>query len=318
MERLVLGTMNIRYKHTSCTDDGENERILSHFLRTSPRPILDTASYYDEAALGEILTRNEMDASKAVIATKANPWYQNDFTSGILGQLSPAHLERQLNESRKRLGRVDIYYLHCPDYETPLLDTLSAADTLWRQEKFGRFGLSNFSKTQLEDVLNLCEDHGYVQPTYYQGMYNLLCRKVEEIFPILDANGIEFWAYNPLAGGLLTGKYRDDPQLQKASRFHNNSIYQNIFWKPEMVNAYDDFLKKTSPTNPTALAFHWLHRHSRLRPEDKIVLGVSTHTQLEQNMSFFSSTQQEEESITPSFFETFYEEVREVSPNYFY
>jgi aflatoxin B1 aldehyde reductase len=65
-------------------------------------------------------------------------------------------------------------------------------------------------------------------------MYNLIARKIEEIFPLLDEYNIDFWAYNPLAGGLLTGKY-NNLELNYNCRFKNNEIYQNIFWKKEIL-----------------------------------------------------------------------------------
>ena len=77
-------------------------------------------------------------------------------------------------------------------------------------------------------------------PQYYQGMYNLLCRKVEEVFPILNKKDINFWGYNPLAGGLLTGKYiNQNLDNSESSRFKNNKIYQNIFYKPEIIDSVE-------------------------------------------------------------------------------
>lgn len=318
MHRIILGTMNINYKHSSCTNPSiENEEILSDFFKASPRPILDTASYYDEAALGTILGRISIGSDEVRIATKANPWLDNDFTTRLLGQLSPVPLEHQLTESLEKLGRdkADIFFLHCPDYETPIQETLAAVHELWRREKLEEWGLSNFSKKQVQEVLAICAEQDYVRPRYYQGMYNMLCRKVEELFPLLEEHKMEFWAYNPLAGGLLTGKYREDGERKNASRFCNNQIYETIFWKQDMIDAYHSFLNKTGIMDPTRLAFQWLDQLSRLRETDKIVLGVSTRAQLRQNLSYFPS-----ESICGwrKEIDQLYAKISDISPDYFY
>ena len=80
---------------------------------------------------------------------------------------------------------------------------------LYRKEKFKEFGLSNFSRDHLIEVISICNENDIIMPKYYQGMYNILCRKVEEVFPVLKENNISFWSYNPLVGYLLTGKYNE-------------------------------------------------------------------------------------------------------------
>jgi aflatoxin B1 aldehyde reductase len=295
MDKIILGTMNISYKHSSLNGkDNENKfaeysKIIKTYKGSSCAPILDTAYYYGntecEKILGDILETEVVE--KPLIATKANPWFENDFTNGKLGGLSSFHLERQLTESLKNLKQdsVDTFFLHCPDHETPIKETLETVTTLWRKDKFNRFGISNFNANDLNNLLELSEKEGFVKPLCYQGMYNVLCRKVEEVFPILDQHDMDFWAYNPLAGGLLTGKYRDIPfhslnSLNEGSsndsRFKNNKIYQNIFWKEEILKGVNTFLDINPEIPPIKKAFDWLIYYSALRQDDKIVIGVST------------------------------------------
>jgi len=111
--------------------------------------------------LGNILSElddYEYSTNKPLIATKANPWFENDFSNGILGQLSPENVERQLNTSLKNLQKenIEYFFLHAPDHETPIIDTLTKCDELWRKEKFHQLGISNYSKDQLEEILNIC------------------------------------------------------------------------------------------------------------------------------------------------------------------
>jgi aflatoxin B1 aldehyde reductase len=198
--------------------------------------------------------------------------------------------------------------LHCYDYETPIQETLEVCNTLWRKEKFHSFGLSNFSLLQIKEVMNEIEKEEYMPIKYYQGMYNLISRKVEEIFPLLNEYNIEFWGYNPLAGGLLTGKYKNyknTEDIKESSRFKDNSIYQNIFWKPEIINDLQDFFECE---NSTEYSYQWLQHHSNMKENDKIIMGVSTLDQFNQNIEYIKNKKE----LKPYFFNLSY------SPNYWY
>jgi aflatoxin B1 aldehyde reductase len=260
--------------------------------------------------LGEILPTD------IFIATKANPWFENDFTNGKLGQLSKCGIESQLNTSLKNLQRdkVDVFYLHCPDYETPIQETLEKCDELWRTEKFDNLGISNFSKQQLQDLLVECEKYGFNMPKYYQGMYNIICRKVEEIFPILEENDMVFWGYNPLAGGMLTGKYYLNDSSHNNCRYKDNKIYQNIFWKPEIISELSDFFAM-----PFCLEYSlkWLSKYSGLKEKDKIILGVSTVEQLDNNINIIKD-EKEYDIQTIEYLNNLYNRIEEWSPNYYY
>ena len=316
--------MNIHYPYTSNNNNTNDyyQSIIDKYINYMNEtdifmPILDTAYYYGntktEKTLGEILPKLSV---KPFIATKANPWFQNDFTTGKLGQLSKEGVENQLNTSLQNLGVdvVDTFYLHCPDYETDICETLEKCDELWRLEKFNYLGISNFSKEQLEEVLNICEENGFNKPLYYQGMYNIICRKVEEIFTTLDDYKMEFWGYNPLAGGLLSGKYNKKLSDMEDSRFKNNKIYQNIFWKPEIINELHDFFK-----SPRCLEYSlsWLFKYSKLRENDKIILGVSTIEQLDNNINIINKNI-DYNIETFEYLDGLYNKISDYSPNYFY
>jgi aflatoxin B1 aldehyde reductase len=316
MNNIVLGTMNIEYQYSSNKDksiESYKDIIEKYILECNENNIyLDTAYYYGntktEKVLGEILDNNN---KKIKIATKANPWFENDFTNGKLGQLSEINIKKQLTTSLLNLNKdkVDIFYLHCPDYETPIEETLEACTDLWRKEKFDNFGISNHSLVQLKNILEVCESKNYIIPKYYQGMYNLISRKVEEIFPLLNDYNIDFWAYNPLAGGLLTGKYKN--KMVENSRFNNNKIYQNIFWKEPIINAFEDFFNFD---NCCEYSLQWLTYYSKLRENDKIIIGVSTVNQLNININYMK--EKKEYNITNT--DIMYEKIKDISPNYYY
>jgi len=317
MNKIILGTMNIHYPYTSNNDSSNKyyKSIIDKYVYyVGNEPMIDTAYYYGntktEQTLGEILPTD------IFIATKANPWFENDFTNGKLGQLSKCGIESQLNTSLKNLQRdkVDVFYLHCPDYETPIQETLEKCDELWRTEKFDNLGISNFSKQQLQDLLVECEKYGFNMPKYYQGMYNIICRKVEEIFPILEENDMVFWGYNPLAGGMLTGKYYLNDSSHNNCRYKDNKIYQNIFWKPEIISELSDFFAM-----PFCLEYSlkWLSKYSGLKEKDKIILGVSTVEQLDNNINIIKD-EKEYDIQTIEYLNNLYNRIEEWSPNYYY
>lgn len=163
--------------------------------------------------------------------------------------------------------------------------------------KFARFGLSNYPAWRVAEIHSLCKHRGWVLPTVYQGMYNPVTRAVEaELFPCLRALGIAFYAYNPLAGGLLTGRYQyADLATQPPGRFFTGGkwaeAYRDRFWKPEFFDglalvaaavaaAYGDAV------TPAKAALRWLAHHSQLDPAhgDAILLGASKMPHLQENL----------------------------------
>ena len=86
----------------------------------------------------------------------------------------------------------------------------------------------------------ICKDESYPLPKVYQGLYNPINRRVErELLPVLRGSDIAFVAYNPLAGGMLTGKHsREDGEVRKG-RFHKNKNYSERFYKPDVFDALD-------------------------------------------------------------------------------
>ena len=297
---VYLGTMNIDYPFKSDLSKEEEYEIVNRYLSLCPSGCryLDTAYYYAKGkthrSLCEILNRFEKfengGSSNVKIATKVNPWYDNDFTSGRLGGLSSEQIRQQTLISLRDLGmeKVDIMFLHAYDYETPLEETLRTMHELYKEGKWGEWGLSNFSLQQCEEVMRICEEKEYKKPKVYQGMYNVLCRKVEEVFPLLEKEGMCFWAYNPLCGGLVSGK-----KSKESGRF-SNPIYQSIFWNKDMVNVCEKLNELAHSHSMKGggieLALCWLRDHSKLRKgKDAILLGASTVSQFQQNWDILHS-----------------------------
>lgn len=323
---IVLGTMNINYPFTSNPIHNEKyyKSMIEMYIRyINSKPILDTAYYYGnttcEQLLGSIIPSLSV---KPIIATKVNPWLDNNFTLNKYGQLNKENLPIQLNTSLKNLkiDKADILYLHCHDYESELKETLEVCDQLYRKEKFDKFGISNYSLSHVFNILEICEENGYILPNYYQGMYNLIARKVEEIFPIINKKGIEFWAYNPLAGGILTGKYKDyNKESLPLGRFKNNEIYQNIFWKQPILDNLNNHFFHFKKEKCIQYSYKWLQNYSKMRKTDKIIIGASSIEQLIQNIEILQTEKNTIDHLTTiNYLNSIYEPIKEFSPNYYY
>jgi len=128
----------------------------------------------------------------------------------------------QLNGSLKALGveKVDIYYIHFPDIKVPIEETFATLNDLHKEGKFVELGLSNYAGWDVVRIYWFCKSKGYVVPTVYQGLYNAISRHPEaELFPALRACGIRSYWFNPLAAGLLTGKYTSLEEKLTEGRF---------------------------------------------------------------------------------------------------
>ncbi|XP_070116962.1 aflatoxin B1 aldehyde reductase member 3-like isoform X2 [Equus przewalskii] len=261
--------------------------------------------------------------SQVKIATKANPVGENS--------LKPDCVRFQLETSLKRLQcpRVDLFYLHLPDHSTPVEETLRACHQLHQEGKFVELGLSNYAAWEVAEICTLCKSNGWIVPTVYQGVYNALTRRVEtELFPCLRHFGLRFYAYNPLAGGLLTGKYKYEVKdgKQPAGRFFGHKwaeFYRNRYWKEPHFQAIAMMEKALQaaygPSAPsmTSAVLRWMYHHSQLQGAhgDAVILGMSNLEQLAQNLAAA-----EEGPLEPAVVQAFDEAwnlVAEESPNYF-
>lgn len=277
----ILGTMTFGDQV-----DKDSARALIQQFTEAGNYELDTAYAYcdgrTEEMLGSLLPPPARD--KLYIASKVNPWNDDG--------LKPAQVKKQMAETLQRLGtdRVDLLYLHSPDLDTPVTQTLESCFELFQQEKFNHFGLSNFASWQVAEVVEICRHNGWMQPTVYQGMYNALTRDVErELFPCLRNYGIRFYAYNPLAGGMLTGKHLDMDDIPDRGRFNAERGYLDRYWKQDYFNVLQELQTacKKFDLKPVEVALSWLVNHSLLNDElgDGIILGASRLEHLAQNMS---------------------------------
>ena len=308
--KLILGTMTFGESVFS----PDVREFISVFLDNGGTE-LDTAYVYNdgtcEKLIGDVLPEF---TGRYTIATKVNP--------RITGKLDAEAAYLQLPESleRLKLKSVDTVFLHFPDPATPVESVLGAMTDLHDQGKFKELGLSNFPAWMVADAWQICDRHGWVKPTVYEGIYNPLTRKAEtELNECLNHFGMRFYAYNPMAGGLLTGRYSSFSDAPTDGRFTHRPNYQKRYWKESYFDALrviQDACAKYELTTVEA-TYRWLAHHSMLNEErgDAIIIGASRLSHLVQNMEAAKAGRLPEEIIAA--FEKAWITARQDSPEYF-
>jgi aryl-alcohol dehydrogenase-like predicted oxidoreductase len=181
--------------------------------------LLDTSNVYttgkSEEALGEILKGS---SPQLLVGTKVRfSMGQGPNEQG----LSRFHIIHECEASLRRLRRehIDIYYLHEWDGMTPVEETMEALDTLVKQGKVRYVACSNFSGWHIMKCLMAAEKHGYQRFVCQQIHYTLEARDAEyELMPIALDQGVGIQVWSPIAGGLLSGKFRKGKAQPEVSR----------------------------------------------------------------------------------------------------
>jgi len=278
--KLVLGTMT--FGESVFAPDVE--KFVEAYLENGGEE-LDTAYVYNDGSceklLGEMLPTLSRPYS---IATKVNP--------RITGKLDAEAAYMQVKESLHRLNlpSVNTVYLHFPDPATPVEGVLAAMADLHDQGKYKELGLSNFPAWMVADVWHICDKHGWVKPTVFEGVYNPLTRGAEvELNDCLNHYGLRFYAYNPTMGGILTGRYKNVDEAPIDGRFTHRPGYQDKYWKKSNFDALDVIRKAAEPRGMTMTeaTYRWLAYHSMLDETrgDAILLGASKLNHLIENMN---------------------------------
>lgn len=213
---------------------------------------IDTAPVYSNSRSEEIVGKAiKGDRHSVILATKCGP--PSKFIPGVPPKPNETGLSRkcimwQMENSLKRLQTdfVDIYYVHEPDYNTPIEETLRALDDLVRQGEVCYIACSNFFAWQISKALGVSEHYNLEQFVCVQPPYNLLTRDIEtELLPFCSSEGIGVCTYNPLAGEMLTGRHEfGKPPAE--GRFTLPDLgpgYLNRYWSETNFQAVDRFKK---------------------------------------------------------------------------
>jgi len=246
VSRLCLGTMTFGLQ----TEEEVSRSILDKAADAGVT-FIDTADVYplggDEQLAGrteEIVGRwLKGRRDRFIVATKA------------VGKVGPAswdqgasrkHLLDAIDASLRRLGTdyVDLYQLHLDDRETPLDETLEAMDAIVQSGKARYVGVSNFLAYRLARPLGRADVLRVARFVSVQPRYNLLFRQIErELLPLADEEKLAVIPYNPLAGGLLTGKHRHDTSPNEgrftAAVGRAGAMYQERYWHKREFETID-------------------------------------------------------------------------------
>jgi aryl-alcohol dehydrogenase-like predicted oxidoreductase len=279
VSRVCMGTMTFG----SQVDDAVAANMIDLCLDAGIN-FLDTANSYNKGKSEEMLGRLlKGRRSGVILASKVfNKMGDAPDESGLS---RPAML-RAIDASLSRLQTdyVDVYYLHQPDYKVPLEATLETMETLVKQGKVRHPATSNYSGWQVCQTLWLCEKNGWRPPKISQPMYNLIARGIEqEYIPFTRQFGVSNVVYNPLAGGLLTGKQLPQSGPLPGTRFDGNKMYLDRYWHEANFQAVGELAKIAANAGRSLveLSLAWVLQQPGV---DSVLIGASRLEQLEENL----------------------------------
>jgi len=308
VSRACLGTMTFG----KSSDEAIARQIVDKCIDNGIN-FFDTANAYQfgvaESMLGSILKGRR---DKVVLASKVG----FKMGDGPDNQgLSRETILKSIDLSLKRLQTdyLDLYYLHVPDWNTPIEESLDTMHELVKAGKVRFPASSNYASWQVVDMLWYSDKKGYLAPYVSQPMYNLLARAIEqEYFAMCKRLGISTIIYNPLAGGLLTGKQQRERPLP-GTRFDNNQLYLDRYWHPAYFDAVDELqgIAQKAGLSLIELSLVWVMHHT---PVDCVILGASTVPQLEQNLAALGKGSLSPETLAAC--DAVWAKLRGVTPNY--
>lgn len=278
MAKPFLGAMNFGKR----TREAESKAIVKRALELGIQHI-DTANAYgegiSETIVGEAL-RGQRD--KVKIATKCGFGRVGGKPEG----LSRARVHEAIDASLTRLGTdwVDVYYLHVPDHGTPIDETLDALAELLEAKKILAWGVSNYAAWQVLEMIHKADARKMARPVIAQQLYNVLLRQLDvEYFAFARQYAMHTTVYNPLAGGLLSGKHARDGSTQSGSRFDKNRLYQGRYFTSAMFDRVDALadLARAENMSLLELSYAWLADAPGV---DSILLGPASVQQLEEGV----------------------------------
>jgi aryl-alcohol dehydrogenase-like predicted oxidoreductase len=204
--------------------------------------------------------------------------------------LSRRHILKACTDSLRRLRTeyIDLYQPHSPDPDTPPEETLRALDDLVRQGKVRYLGCSNYPAWQVALALGLSDRLGLARFASVQPRYNLLYREIEsELLPLCRDQGLGVLAYNPLAGGFLTGRYKTLEAPPAGTRFtlgKTGDLYRQRYWQQAQLEAVTQLARFFEPRRKSLVqvAVAWMLAQPDVT---SAILGASRPEQLEESLA---------------------------------
>jgi len=279
VSRLSLGTMTFGAQ----ADEATSLRMVDVALDGGIN-FFDTADAYGKGRSEEIVGKALKGRRDGVV-----------LASKVCNSMGPApkeaglsrwHIIHGVEDSLRRLQTdcLDICYLHKPDRNTPMEETLAAMDTLVQQGKVIYVGMSNFAAWKVCRAKWLCELHRWAPPVVVQVPYNLIARGLDdECVEFTQDMQVGVAVYNPLAGGFLTGKHQSQTDPAKGTRFALNKDYYGRFWHDSNFAALEELTRIATDAGRslTELALQFLLSRNVV---DSVIIGASKLQHLEQNL----------------------------------
>jgi aryl-alcohol dehydrogenase (NADP+) len=286
VSRLCLGTMTFGYQCDEKTSVDIMDRAFDGGVT-----FFDTADVYPLGAPAGSQGRTEEFVGRwlqgrrdrIILATKCfgrsgpSRWDQGN---------SRKHILDAVDASLRRLGTdyIDLYQLHGPDPETPIDETLRALEDVVRAGKVRYVGCSNFLAYQVARAVGRSEAMNVVRFDSVQPRYNLLFREIErELLPLCLEDGIGVIPYNPIAGGLLSGKHNQSAGPEEGSRFTLGTAadrYQDRYWHEGMFETVEQLrpLAQSAGMSLPQMAVAWVMANPAITAP---IIGASRAEQLD-------------------------------------
>jgi aryl-alcohol dehydrogenase (NADP+) len=286
VSRLCLGTMTFGLQCDEKTSIAIMDKAFGEGVT-----FFDTADVYPLGGTGETVGRTEEIVGR---------WLQGRRERVILatkcfGRSGPArwdqgnsrkHILDAVDASLRRLNTdyIDLYQLHGPDPETPIDETLRALEDVVRSGKVRYVGCSNFLAYQVARAIGRSEALGVARFDSVQPRYNLLFREIErELLPLCGEEGVGVIPYNPIAGGLLSGKHNQDAGPEEGSRFTLGTAaerYQDRYWHEGMFETVEHLrpVARDAGMSLPQMAVAWVLAHPAITAP---IIGASRPEQLD-------------------------------------
>ena len=276
---LCFGTMSFG----DIADEAESARMFNR-CREVGINFFDCANVYaggrSEEILGDLIAdcRDEIVLTTKVVSATGPDLNQ----SGA----SRRHIQIAVEDSLRRLktDRIDVYFLHHYDVDTPVEETLRALDDLVRQGKILYPAVSNWSAWQVMKAQGIAKYEGLARIECLQPMYNLVKRQAEvEILPLAREERIGVIPYSPLGGGLLTGKYSPDARPD-SGRLIENQMYVKRYGVADYFQTAADFSAHATEcgVHPATLAVAWVMANPAITAP---IIGARNMGQLEASLA---------------------------------
>jgi aryl-alcohol dehydrogenase-like predicted oxidoreductase len=295
VSEICLGTMTFGYQCDEKTSFAIMSKAAEHGVY-----FIDTADVYPVPPTIETAGRTEEivgrwlkgQRDRFVLATKCRMKVGPDANDE---GLSRRHILKAVNDSLRRLQTdyIDLYQPHSFDPDTPLEETMRALDDVVRQGKVRYIGCSNFPAWKVALSIGISAAHDWARFDCVQPRYNLLFRDIEtELLPLCRDQGVGVIAYNPLAGGFLTGRYQSLDKPPEKTRFSigkTGDLYRERYWQEAQLEAVLHLQKYFQPRGKAILqaAIAWVLAQPGIT---SAIVGASKPEQLDASLAAVNLT----------------------------